>query len=50
MSTIQVYKTPKLDSNNTQVEEFNKHGQTNSTLCAYDMIGLGWIMEDVSLD
>lgn len=44
MSTIQVYKTTKLDSNS--IQECNKSGQNNSKFCAYDMIGLGWIMED----
>ncbi len=48
MSTIQVYRTPKSDSNNTH--EFNKSGQNYPKFCAYDMIGLGWIMEDVSFD
>ena len=46
MSTIQVYKTTKSNSNFTQIEEFKKSQKNNSTLCAYDMIGLGWIMED----
>ena len=45
MSTIQVYKTTKTNSTYSEFEQV-KPGQNNSQLCAYDMIGLGWIMED----